>query len=249
MSMTTPTGGANYNQTSGAGLITSVTPAPSGARIPFAGGLARLPETKQTSEPALIQTYRKMSPAMRQALAQQLKDAGYGNPVTGNFNIKVREAFLNASRDLSDEIQTRFQSDPAFFDNNKYDLTTFLREMSNTGGGVGGEKITTVRTRQELRPEAIEATINEVYRDVLGRGATQEEVAKYSERIQKQMGRKKNMAQVTYENVGGGVQERTERAAFSPQTYLYQEIAGTDEAKQRSIFGFYDAFKRALGVG
>lgn len=250
MSMTTPTGGANYNAGPGAGLITAVTPAPgSQARIPFAGGLARLPETKQTTETSLVQTYRRMSPALRQALSQQLKDAGYGNPVTSEFNLRVREAFLNANRDLNDEIQFRFQSDPSFFDNNKYDLSTFLKERTNAGAGTGGEKITTVRTRQELRPEAIEATINEVYRDVLGRGATQEEVAKYSERIQKQMGKKKNMAQVTYENVGGGVQERTERQAFSPQTYLYQEIAGTDEAKQRSVFGFYDAFKRALGVG
>ena len=248
MSMTTPTGGANYNQTSGAGLITSVTPVTSGARIPFQAGLARLPETKQTSESALVQTYRKMSPAMRRALAQQLKDAGYRNPVTDKFNIKVRDAFLDASRDLNDEIKTRFQSDPAFFDNNKYDLTTFLKEMSNAGAGAGKEKITTVRTRQELRPEAIQATINEVYKDVLGRGATQEEVDRYTQRIQTQMGKKKNMPQVTYTNVGGGVQERTERAGFSPQAFLYEELSKNNEAKQRSIFGFYDAFKRALGV-
>ena len=245
MSMTTPTGGANYNQTSGAGLITSVTPAPGGqARIPFAGGLAKLPETKTTSESALTQAYRKMSPAMRQALAQQLKDAGYGNPVTGSFNIKVREAFLDASRDLNDEISSRLQTDPSYFDNNKYDLTTFLKEMSNAGGSKGP---TTVRYRQELRPEAIKATINEVFADVLGRGATEDEVAKYTKRIQKQLGRTENMAQTTYTDVGG-VQERVDRAAFNPQTFLFEQLSGNNEAKQRSIFSFYDAFKRALGV-
>lgn len=248
MSMTTPTGGANYNQGSGSGLITSVTPAPAGqARIPFAGGLAKLPETNSTSEGALSQAYRKMSPAMRQALSQQLKDAGYGNPVTSKFNIKVREAFLNANRDLSDEISTRFQTDPSFFDNNKYDLTSFLKEMSNTGGG-GDKGPTTVRYRQEMRPEAIKATINEVYRDVLGRGASEEEVAKYTARIEKQIGKTKNMAQTTYTDLGGGVQERTERPGFNPQLFLYEQLAGSDEAKQRSIFSFYDAFKRALGV-
>lgn len=248
MSMTTPTGGANYNQTSGAGLITSVTPAPGQqARIPFAGGLAKLPETKTTSESALTQAYRKMSPAMRQALAQQLKDAGYGNPVTSSFNIKVREAFLNANRDLNDEIQNRFQTDPAYFDNNKYDLTTFLKEMTNASGG-DRDKIDTIRTRQQMRPEAIKATINEVYRDVLGRGATEEEVAKYTQRIQGELGKKKNMPQTIYKDVGGGVQERIERPGFNPQTFLYEQLSGNNEAKQRSIFNFYDAFKRALGV-
>lgn len=246
MSMTTPTGGANYGVTSGAGLITSVTPAPgSQARIPFAGGLAKLPETKTTSESALTQVYRKMSPAMRQALAQQLKDAGYGNPVTGSFNIKVREAFLDASRDLNDEISSRLQTDPSYFDNNKYDLTTFLKEMSNAGGDKGP---TTVRYRQELRPEAIKATINEVFADVLGRGATEDEVAKYTKRIQKQLGKPENMAQTTYTDVGGGVQQRVDRAGFNPQTFLFEQLSGNNEAKQRSIFSFYDAFKRALGV-
>ena len=247
MSMTTPTGGANYNQTAGAGLITSVTPAPStGARVPFQAGLARLPQTNQTPESALVQSYRSMSPAMRRALSQQLKDAGYGNPVTDKFNIKVREAFLNASRDLNDEVATRFQTDPGFFENNKYDLTTFLKEMSNSGGGDKGP--TTVRYRQQMRPEAIKATINEVFVDVLGRGASEEEIAKYTGRIQKQLGKTENMAQTTYKDLGGGVQERVERPGFDPQGFLFEQISGGNEAKQRSIFSFYDAFKRALGV-
>lgn len=245
MSMQTPTGGANYNQTSGAGLITSATPT-TGARIPFQGGLGRLPQTKQQTEASLAQSYRRMSPAMRQALAQQLKDAGYGNPVTSKFNIRVREAFLDASRDLNDEIQYRFQADPEFFNNNKYDLTTFLREQSNAGGGDGGP--TTVRYRQELRPEAIEATINEVFADVLGRGASAEELAKYSRRIQKKLGRTQNMASTTYQDVGGGVQERIDRPGFSPETYLYEELGATDEARQQKVFNFYDAFKKALGM-
>lgn len=247
MSMTTPTGGANYNQGSDAGLITSVTPAPStGARIPFQAGMAKLPQTKQTSESSLAQAYRNMSPALRRALSQQLKDAGYGNPVTDKFNIKVREAFLSANRDLSDEVKSRFATDPAFFETNKYDLSAFLKEMTNAGGGDKGP--TTVRYRQELRPETIKATINEVFVDVLGRGASEEEVAKYTKRIQKQLGKTENMAQTTYKDMGGGVQERVDRQAFNPQSFLFQELAGNNEAKQRSIFSFYDAFKKALGV-
>jgi len=245
MSMQTPTGGANYGRGSDAGLITSATPV-TGARVPLAGGLARIPETKRQTEASLAQAYRRMSPALRQALAQQLKDAGYGNPVTSEFNIKVREAFLDANRDLNDEITFRLQADPSYFDNNKYDLTTFLREQSNAGAGNQGPK--TVRYRQELRPEAIKTTINEVFVDVLGRGASEEEVAKYTQRIQKKMANPKNMASTTYGDVVGGVQERVDRPAFNPQVYLYEQLSNNNEAKQRSIFNFYDAFKRALGV-
>lgn len=248
MSMTTPTGGANYNQTASAGLITSVTPAPStGARIPFQAGLARLPQTKQTPESALVQTYRNMSPAMRQALSQQLKDAGYGNPVTSKFNIKVREAFLDASRDLNDEIQSRFQTDPAYFENNKYDLSTFLKEMGNAGGGDKGP--TTIRYRQDIRPETVKAIADQVYTDLnIGRAPNAEEIAKYTRNIEKELSKKKNMAQTTYKDLGGGVQERTDRPGLDVRAFLFQELAGNNEAKQRSIFTYYDAFKRVLGV-
>lgn len=243
MSMQTPAGGANYGRGSDAGLITSATPV-TGARIPLAGGLARIPETKRQTESALAQSYRRMSPALRQALAQQLKDAGYGNPVTSEFNIKVREAFLEANRDLNDEIVGRLQSDPSFFDNNKYDLTTFLRELTNAGAGGP----TTIRYRREMSPDAIKATINEVFTDVLGRGASEDEVARYTKRIQTKLGKTKNMPSTTYKDVGGGVQERIERPGFDPQVYLYEQLSNNNEAKQRSIFNFYDAFKRALGV-
>ncbi len=245
MSMQTPTGGANYGRGSDAGLITSATPV-TGARVPLAGGLARIPETKRQTESALAQSYRRMSPALRQALAQQLKDAGYGNPVTSEFNIKVREAFLNASRDLNDEITFRLQADPSYFDNNKYDLTTFLREQSNAGAGNQGP--TTIRYRREMTPDAIKATINEVFTDVLGRGASEDEVVRYTERIQTKLGKTKNMPSTTYRDVGGGVQEQIQRPGFNPQVYLYEQLSNNNEAKQRSIFNFYDAFKRALGV-
>jgi hypothetical protein len=250
MSMTTPTGGANYNQGAGAGLITSVTPAPSGqARVPFQAGLAKLPETKQTSESALVQTYRNMSPALRRALSQQLKDAGYGNPVTDKFNIKVREAFLNANRDLSDEVKSRFQTDPAYFENNKYDLSTFLKEMTNTGGGSGDKGPNVIRYRQELRPETVQAIANQVYADLnIGRAPNAEEIARYTRNIEKELSKKKNMAQTTYKDMGGGVQERIDRPGLDVRAFLFQELAGNNEAKQRSIFSFYDAFKKVLGV-
>lgn len=246
MSMTTPQGGANYQQGAGAGLITAVTPT-QGARVPLQVGLARIPETKTQSESGLTQAYRNMSPSMRQALAQQLKDAGYRNPVTSKFNIKVREAFLQANRDLNDEIRFRFQNDPGYFDNNSYDLSTFLKENSNAGGG-GDKGPTTVRRRTELRPETVDNVIVAAFQDLVGRGPSQEELDKYRAKAVKRSERPSAMGETVYRNLPGGVQEQITKEAFDPKQFLYSQIAKTDEAKANKIFSFYDAFKKALGV-
>jgi hypothetical protein len=42
----------------------------------------------------------------------------------------------------------------------------------------------------------------------------------------------------TYETTGG----------LDESQFLIQEISGTDEAKANKVFGYYDAFKNALGV-
>lgn len=246
MSMTTPQGGANYQQGAGAGLITAVTPT-QGARVPLQVGLARIPETKTQSESGLTQAYRNMSPSMRQALAQQLKDAGYRNPVTSKFNIKVREAFLQANRDLNDEIRFRFQNDPGYFDNNSYDLSTFLKENSNAGGA-GDKGPSVVRRRTELRPETIDNVIVAAFQDLVGRGPSQEELDKYRAKAVKRSERPSAMGETVYRNLPGGVQEQITKEAFDPKQFLYSQIAKTDEAKANKIFSFYDAFKKALGV-
>jgi len=90
-----PTGRA-----SGTGIITSSTPDPRGARVPLAGGIAKQSQFTVSSQKQLIEQYRKMSPAMRRALSQKLKDAGYQTPVTDQYNASVRQAFLDASRNV-----------------------------------------------------------------------------------------------------------------------------------------------------
>jgi len=179
-----PTGRA-----SGTGIITSSTPDPRGARVPLAGGIAKQSQFTVSSQKQLVEQYRKMSPAMRRALSQKLKDAGYQTPVTDQYNASVRQAFLDASSDLSAEIN--------------YSYT--------------------------------------------GRGATADEIAKWSEKINARLAKPSSFAETTYTPQGETTfQEVT--PAFSPKEYLFQQIAKTDEAKANKVFGFYNAFKRALGV-
>jgi hypothetical protein len=236
-----PTGRA-----SSSGIITSSTPDLSGARIPLAGGIAKQSQFTISNQKQLVEQYRKMSPAMRRALSQKLKDAGYQTPVTDQYNASVRQAFLDASSDLSAEITYLRNNDPAFLESNKLDLDTFLKGQSAGRGGDGGP--TTFRQKVNLRPESIESTVDEVVRSLTGRGATAEEIAKWSTKINTQIAKPENFAQTVSTPQAGGVTMQEITPGFQPKEYLFQQIAKTDEAKANKVFGFYNAFKRALGV-
>ena len=144
-----PTGRA-----SGTGIITSSTPNPQGARVPLAGGIAKQSQFTVSSQKQLIEQYRKMSPAMRRALSQKLKDAGYQTPVTDQYSATVRQAFLDASSDLSAEINYLRTNDPAALEAGTIDLNSFLTQRS-AGTGGEGRKTSGFVHKVNLRPESI----------------------------------------------------------------------------------------------
>jgi hypothetical protein len=233
-------------QKPGAGIITSSTPTAKGPRIPFKEGLAKPSEFTISSEKQIIEQYRKMSPALRRSLSQRLKDSGYRTPVTGKYNADVRQALLDAYNDLGAEITYLRANDPAALETATYDLDTFLTSQSEGRGGYKGP--TTVRQKVNMRPEAIASTIDEVIRDFTGRGATADEIAKYSAKVTAQLEKPKNFAETVYTPKGEGMQMQEITPGFQAKEYLFQQIAKTDEAKANKVFGFYNAFKRALGV-
>jgi hypothetical protein len=59
--------------------------------------------------------------------------------------------------------------------------------------------------------------------------------------------RQKAKPQVTTYS-GGSTNAITQTGGPDVEEFLFQKIAGTDEAKSRKVFGFYDIFKQALGV-
>jgi hypothetical protein len=233
-----PTGRTSSNS-----IITSSTPDPTGARVPLAGGIAKQSQFTVSGQKQLIEQYRKMSPAMRRALSQKLKDAGYRNPVTDKYNATVRQAFLDASSDLSAEITYLRTNDPAFLESNKIDLDTFLTTQASGRGGTEGGPSTTIQRKISTKLEA-QTLIDEIYKDVLGRAPTQAEFDKYFKKLTK---RQKDMpTKTTYS--GGTTNVVTTTGGPDVQQYLYNQISGTDEAKARQVFSFYDVFKKALGV-
>lgn len=241
--------GANYGTGAGGtgGLITSSTPS-TGPKIPTPGGLV-VPSTRtEASEATLIAQYGAMTEILRKALAQKLKSAGYKVPITGKYNSTIREAFLDASRNFSAEISTLMMNDPNRLATTKYDLSSYLKEIAATRSGTAtGSKVPEpyiqkrVSTKTEIRKVA-----NEIARDLIGRGLSEEQFEKYYKAATE---REKAMpVKTTYKKAAGGGIEATTTGGADTQEFLFQQLAKTDEAKQNKIFGLYDAFKSAIGV-
>jgi hypothetical protein len=238
--------GAQYNRPANQGVITSATFV--GSRPPqFAGGMPD-PESiaVQVVQPDQIaRDYRNMPEEQRRATAQLLRDAGFRVPLTGKYNVAVRDALIQAYDEFDLEVRDLGQSDPDFFRSGDYDLTKYLRDRSIRGEGAGGTQ--TTRYRVDPTDEALERSIDEVYKDLLGRGASRDEARRYAKKIRQELNKVENMSQ-TVTSTAGGVTTVTQRPGMDTQAFLYEQLGGTDEAKTRRIFSFYDTFKQALGV-
>ena len=189
-----------------------------------------------------------MTDILRKALAQQLKSAGYKVPVTGKYNSTVREAFLDASRNLSSEISMLQSNDPQRLATTKFDLSSYLKDVAGTRAGMGtGDEIPKpyIQERQSTKA-SIRKGATAAAEVLLGRGLSEEQL---NEIYKKAVEREKSMPVVTkYARAKGGGVKATTTGGADTEEFLYQEIAKTDEAKQNKIFGLYDAFKTAIGV-
>jgi len=203
----------------------------------------------------LLQDFEGFSADYRKALAQKLKAAGYyRGDVTGKPTLKLQEAYFDAYADLNDNNRGRlnaFAGDPTQAYNVQLDnLDSFLSKQDTSGEGDGSEKITKIQQQRKLSPDSIEATIDKVFRDLTGSGASQAQISKYTKNIQKQMADPKNLAQTEYKNMGGGVQRQiTTEAAFNPEAFLIEEVSKGDPAKASSVMGFYEVFNKFIGRG
>jgi hypothetical protein len=119
----------------------------------------------------------------------------------------------------------------------------FIVESIGEGTGTKGGPTSTVQTRVSTPLEG-RTLINKIFEDLLGRGPTKAEFDKYYSQVTK---RQKAMPTTTTYS-GGKTNVVTQTGGPNVEEFLFQRIAGTDEAKSRKVFGFYDIFKQALGV-
>ena len=202
----------------------------------------------------LLAQFEGFSPDYRKSLAQKLKAAGYyRGDVTGKASIKLQDAYFKAYEDLDFSNRgrlTAYTSDPEQAYNVQLDdLDTFLAKQ-DTGDGVGDGGFNVIQQQRKFSPDSIEATIDKVFRDLTGSGASKAQISKYTKNIQKQLADPKNLAQTEYKDMGGGVQRQiVTEAAFNPEAFLIEEVSKGDPAKASSVMGFYEVFNKFLGRG
>ena len=187
--------------------------------------------------------FEQFEPNYRKALAQKLKSAGYyKGPITGEATRNLREAYLNAQSDLGEENRNRLI---AFEEEGQQDLDnieTFLTRQSRGKGGDGIKVQKSVQVADETRARTL---INAVLQDAIGRGATQQELKKYTSLLQQAQ---RDAPTITTSKTSGDVTTFETEGGLDESQFLIQEISGTDEAKANKVFNYYNAFKNALGV-
>jgi hypothetical protein len=201
----------------------------------------------------LLADFEGFSPDYRKALSQKLKAAGYyRGDVTGKPSIKLQEAYFNAYEDLNAYTREKFTALPGSAQQTTQidNLDTFLSKQDTGEGDGSGGGFNVIQQQRKYSVDSIEGTIDKVFRDLTGSGASQAQIAKYTKNIQKQLANPKNFAQTEYKDMGGGVQRRIEsEAAFNPETYLIEEVSKGDPAKASSVMGFYEVFNKFIGRG
>lgn len=203
-------------------------------------GLRQAPVTASTAQPELgayIQNIANSGPEAIKLFSTRLAQTPYyrGKPVS-----TLTPNLLRGIQSM-EEARVSLRTYRGDLDRSAF-LVESIQQGAAGGSGSGGPS-KTIQRRISTKIEA-DTVIDEIYKDLLGRAATKTEKEKYRKMIVK---REKEKPTVTTYS-GGNVNTITQTGGPNTQEFLYKQIAGTDEAKQQRVFGFYDAFKKALGV-
>lgn len=171
-----------------------------------------------------------LSNEQRKALATLLNNANIKVPKTGNFSMQLVAGFTQAKLAAQFEKQSLGQT----FDPKDISVVKdyLIRTVPEVQGGGGTTTKATISS-----PTTARALINAVSQNLVGRGATEEEIAMYAPALRK--------AQASNPVVYG---ETTTTGGLNEEQFLIEQISQSDEAKANKVLGFYDAFKRAIGV-
>jgi hypothetical protein len=185
--------------------------------------------------PIFLKNVAQASPEQIFSYAKALKSAGYlRGKVTNKYTPALQNAFGLMERDrLSLKLVMGDIERSSFL----------ISQAQNAETGAGREPYVQIQTSTKNQARG---TINEIFQDVLGRGPTQTEFDKYYNMLVAKQA--KSPQKTTYTKGAGGATVATTTGGLDSGEYLFQQIAKTDEAKANKIFGFYDIFKRALGV-
>ena len=170
------------------------------------------------------------------AWSKLLKAANYYNgPITDKYTPKLQRALDNAEQDRLTIAAVR-----------PLDRDAFIQEQISLGGATGTG--TAGQSRKETyisSPTQGAALINNVFKDLLGRKASQEEINRYYGMLTK--AQKQSPTMIDYASTGTRP-SYTQTGGLDSQQYLIDQIAKTDEARANKVLGFYNTFMNALGA-
>ena len=208
------------DSTGPSGYITSSTPITT--NIPTSRPFDR-PQSVATVQPTtaseadLIKNYNEMSEALRKSLAQKLKSAGYNVPVTGKYNAKVRQAFIDSIVELSEEITTLQKNDPKRLETTKYDLDTFLNDKIGERQASFADQYKPTRTINVSPATVAAGRINKIFNSLLGRDATEVEITQFTSLLNKA---EENNPDVSTPKLVGGSVVYTNTGGLDRDTFL-----------------------------
>lgn len=183
-------------------------------------------------------TLYNMTDAQRKALAQMLKNAGYKVPVSGKYSDTLLQAYNSASMKAALQSQMIGQ---------EFTVRDFLTQeaAATIASGSSGPSVSK-QVRISTTDQAADV-INKVFRDLTGRGASAKELKKYTKLLQAEQ-KKPEAAITTKYSTVGDVQTATTTGGIDNESFLIEQLAGTDEAQANKVFNYYNAFKNAIGV-
>ncbi len=194
---------------------------------------------ERATQKELIRKFLEMSPQERIGIGNQLKAAGYRvGGLTGQATTDLRNAYLKAYDDLNQEIILGQQ----------LDFNTFLaREKGAAGTGGAGPRQPYVQD-QEINDMSAKTLIDGIVKNLTGRNATDDEVARYTAMIRNQQ--KKNPLVTAYTTKGGqtvGAKTTGGFGAQEAQQFLIDKISQGDEAKANRALDAYSGVVQLLG--
>lgn len=194
------------------------------------------------ANPVAVELYN-MDKRQRQQIAIALKSAGYRVPTNGTFTNNLLNSYNDALQTAQlQAAQLGQQFSSQFFTN------YLANEAAGRGGGAGGDGTSITEQESIITKANARNIINKVFKDQLGREASDEEIAKYTTTFKKKAAAKPTVTATT--TSGKRTRIRTEPGFTTgrAEQYLVDEIAQTDEAKAGEVLDYYQEFMRKLGL-
>lgn len=185
----------------------------------------------------VFEDLKKKSPEQIKAIQLALKNAGKRVQVTGKVTPKFFTEYWTTYNEAKGYVLGTGQqwNDQAF--------ATYLVDSQmdvNPSGGAGGSGSTL--STSVSNPTAAKDLINKVVNDTLGRGATKDEVKKWTEYLNAKERKNPTKTTVSGSNV-------TVTGGLDREQLLVDQLAGTDEAKRNRALEAYTYLLQVMGGG